>query len=75
MEMPVIIKKEGKWYTAWAVDVDIVTQGKTIEEAIKNIKEAVELYLEDEDTGIKTDELIIYPLKVDAHAKASSPTC
>ena len=75
MEMPVIIKKEGKFYTAWAVDVDIVTQGKTIEEAIKNIKEAVELYLEDEDADIKTDELVIYPLKVNIHAKASSPAC
>jgi len=47
MDATVVLRKEGNWYTAWAADVDIVSQGKTMEEAMKNIKEAVELYLED----------------------------
>jgi predicted RNase H-like HicB family nuclease len=42
-----IITREGKWYVARCVELGVVSQGKTIEDAQKNIKEAVELYLED----------------------------
>lgn len=39
--------KEGKWYVAHAVELGVVSQGRTIPEAQKNLQEAVELYLED----------------------------
>jgi predicted RNase H-like HicB family nuclease len=42
-----IITQEGKWYVARCVELGVVSQGKTIEETQKNLKEAVELYLED----------------------------
>lgn len=74
MEFTVVIRKEGEWYTAWAAEIDIVSQGKSIEEAMENIKEAVELYMEDEDAKIKTEDIIIYPLRV-KNAKASPSVC
>ena len=43
-----IIKKEGKWYVAYCVELGVASQGKTIEEAQKNLEEAAELYLENE---------------------------
>lgn len=43
-----VITREGKWYVAHCVELGVASQGKTIESAQKNIKEAVELYLEDE---------------------------
>ncbi len=43
-----IINKELKWYVVRCVELGVISQGKTIEEAQKNLKEAVELYLEDE---------------------------
>ncbi len=39
------IVKEGKWYVAHAVEFGVASQGRTIEEAKKNLQEAVELYL------------------------------
>lgn len=42
-----IIIQEGKWYVAHCLELGVVSQGKTIKEAQKNLKEAVELYLED----------------------------
>ncbi|HDQ25485.1 MAG TPA: type II toxin-antitoxin system HicB family antitoxin [bacterium] len=42
-----VIIKEEKWYVAHCLELDVVSQGKTIEEAEKNLKEAVELYKED----------------------------
>jgi len=41
-----IITKEGNWYIARCLELDVTSQGKTIEEAQANIKEAVELYIE-----------------------------
>jgi predicted RNase H-like HicB family nuclease len=43
-----IITKEGKWYVAYCFELGVVSQGKNIDEAKKNLKEAVELYLEDQ---------------------------
>ena len=42
-----IILRDGKWFVARSVELGVTTQGKTIEEAKKNLQEAVELYLED----------------------------
>lgn len=39
------ILSEGDWYVARALELDVVSQGKTPEEAEANLKEAVELYL------------------------------
>lgn len=45
-----IIRKEGKWFVARSLELGVTTQGKTIEEAKKNLREAVALYLEDMPT-------------------------
>lgn len=39
--------KDGSWYVARAVELGVVSQGKTLDTAKKNLLEAVELYLED----------------------------
>lgn len=43
-----IIRQEDKWFVARCLELGVVSQGKTIEDAQKNLKEAVELFLEDE---------------------------
>ncbi len=40
--------KEDKIFVAKFLEIELASQGKTKEEAIKNLKEALELYLEDE---------------------------
>ncbi|MFH0701844.1 MAG: type II toxin-antitoxin system HicB family antitoxin [Candidatus Woesearchaeota archaeon] len=42
-----IIQKEENCYVAKCPEVGTVSQGKTIEEALANLKEATELYLEE----------------------------
>ncbi|MGR3309743.1 MAG: type II toxin-antitoxin system HicB family antitoxin [Candidatus Brocadiales bacterium] len=42
-----IIHKEGNLYVADCPEVGTVSQGYTIEEAIANLREATELYLEE----------------------------
>lgn len=43
----VLITKEDNWYVASSIETSVASQGKTIEEAIANLKEALELYFED----------------------------
>lgn len=47
MSFSAVIHKEEDMYIAECPEVGTVSQGKTIEEALKNIKEATELYLEE----------------------------
>ena len=48
-----IINKEKKWYVAHCVELGVVSQGKTIEKSKKNLREAVELYLENQPESKK----------------------
>ncbi len=42
-----IVWKEGKYYVAQCLNVDVSSFGKTKKEALSNLKEALELYFED----------------------------
>ena len=44
----IIIKQEEEWFVATCLENNIASQGKTIDEAIVNLKEAIALYYEDE---------------------------
>ncbi|MBI2847042.1 MAG: type II toxin-antitoxin system HicB family antitoxin [Chloroflexi bacterium] len=64
-----LITREENWYVAHCVELGVVSQGKTIEEARSNLKEAVELYLESfgtEDLPESLGEILLYPLEIAA---------
>ena len=54
----VIVQKEEKWYVAKCLDNNIASQGKTIEEALENLREALELYAQSEEAEIPRQMLI-----------------
>jgi len=41
-----IVEKEGREYVALCPELDVASQGATVESATANLKEAVELFLE-----------------------------
>ena len=45
----VFIRKGEEYYVAECLEISVVTQGKTLDETIANLKEAVTLHLEGED--------------------------
>ncbi len=47
MEFTAIIKKGEKQFVALCPELDVVSQGITVEKALANLKEAVELYIEE----------------------------
>ena len=53
-----IIHKEEDMYIAECPEVGTVSQGKTIDESVRNLKEATELYLEEFPIKVKTKSLM-----------------
>lgn len=43
--------REGKWYVARSLELEVASQGKSRKEALANLREAVDLYIEDEDSN------------------------
>jgi predicted RNase H-like HicB family nuclease len=45
--------KEGKWFIAQCVEIDIASHGRTERQALANLQEALELYLEPPTATLK----------------------
>lgn len=57
------VTRDGDWYVAQCLDVEVASQGRTIEEALANLREALELYFEDQPVP-DLSEPIIAPIEV-----------
>ncbi|MBU2100598.1 type II toxin-antitoxin system HicB family antitoxin [Candidatus Micrarchaeota archaeon] len=47
-----VITREEKWFVSYCPELGVASQGKTKTTALKNLKEAVELYLEEDPIRI-----------------------
>jgi predicted RNase H-like HicB family nuclease len=57
-----IVYKEGKYFVSQCLNVEVSSFGESIDEAVFNLKEALELYYEDETmekSYIPIDEVMI----------------
>tara|TARA_Y100000310_G_C20623794_1_gene784742 strand:+ start:1057 stop:1290 length:234 start_codon:yes stop_codon:yes gene_type:complete len=72
MKLTVIVRKGEEQYVALCPELDVVSQGYEIKEALANLKEAIELYLEVEGLpeGIGEEDLIITSIEVGNNGKA-----
>lgn len=66
-----VVNKEDHIYVSWCPELDIASQGDSVEEAIENLKEAIELYLEDEDAKLPVGHPLI--TAVDINVKHKTP--
>lgn len=53
----VLIEKEEDWFVATSVETGVASQGKSLNEAMDNLREALELYFED-NAPTETDRQI-----------------
>jgi len=68
LRLSAVISKEGGEYVALCPELDVASQGDSIEEALANLKEAVELYLEDEkDIKLSGDSPFVTTFEVKAY--------
>lgn len=68
MKLTAIISREDDWYVALCPEVDIASQGKSVEEARDNLREALELFVETaskEEIQLRTyDEVFVTQVEV-----------
>jgi len=50
-----IIRKDEKMYVALCSELGVVSQGRTVDSALKNLKEAVGLYIEEMGLPVLAD--------------------
>lgn len=68
IDLKSVIWKEGKYYVAWCLNVGISSFGETKKEALDSLREALDLYFEDEPVSkvikvIKVEQPDIVPLE------------
>lgn len=64
------ISKEGTWFVAQCLEVDVASQGKSEDEAIDNLRGALELYFE-LPRPVIMPKLRKFEAKISAHETAS----
>jgi predicted RNase H-like HicB family nuclease len=74
LELSAVVWRENRIYVALCPEFDVASQGKSVEEALRNLNEALELYLEDEDVekSSKAEAPIVTIVKVDVSVSTRS---
>lgn len=52
MHFSTVIIREERYYVALCPELDIASQGESVEESLANLKEAISIYFEDEDAEV-----------------------
>ncbi len=68
MRLTAAISHEGAWYVARCLEVEVASQGESIEAALANLKDALELYFEDMPLPERSEPPIIAPIEVSVQA-------
>ena len=58
------LQNEGEWIVATCLENGIASQGKTLDEALANLREALELYFEDEPEAPSYPQVFVTTLEV-----------
>lgn len=66
MQLTAAITHEAPWYVARCLDVEVASQGETVEEALENLREALELYFEDAPAPDLSEPPIIASVEIAA---------
>jgi predicted RNase H-like HicB family nuclease len=62
------VHQEEDWFVAQCLELDVASQGQSIDEALHNLAEAVELYLEEADDPHPTATPLITSFQVTSAA-------
>ncbi len=64
MRFTAAVTHEAPWYVARCLEVEVASQGQTVEEALANLKEALELRFEGQPLPDRIETPIIAPVDV-----------
>ena len=69
-----VIFSSGEYYVANRLEVAVVTQGRTLDEMLDNLREAISLHLEDEDLadlGLDSNPMLSVMMEMEIQSAAA----
>jgi predicted RNase H-like HicB family nuclease len=66
MRFTAAVTQEAPWFVARCLEVEVTSQGESVEEALKNLGEALALYFEDQPLPDRIETPIIAPVDIPA---------
>jgi len=64
MRLTAAVTREERFYVARCLEVEVTSQGENLDEALANLKEALELYFEDVPQPVTLETPLIAPVEV-----------
>jgi predicted RNase H-like HicB family nuclease len=58
------VAKDGEWYVARCLEIEVASQGETVDEALANLREALELYFEDDEVPATFEHPLVTPIEI-----------
>jgi len=65
LQIHALIERDGEFYSALCLELDVASQGETVEETKANLQEAIELYLEEVYESGLEEEFIPRPAPIE----------
>ncbi|MDL5159028.1 type II toxin-antitoxin system HicB family antitoxin [Actinomycetospora termitidis] len=62
--MTAAVSRDGDWYVARCLEVEVTSQGTSVEEALANLREALELYFEDDAAPVPFEHPLVTPIEI-----------
>lgn len=58
------VSRDGAWYVARCLEVEVASQGETVDVALANLREALELYFEDDEVPATFEHPLVTPIEI-----------
>lgn len=58
------VSKDGEWYVARCLEVEVTSQGESVDDALANLREALELYFEDDEVPAFFAHPLVTPIEI-----------
>lgn len=64
VRLSAVVRREGEWFVSWCPDLDVASQGRSVEESLANLREGLELRLEDGEVQLPEEPFLFTTLDV-----------
>lgn len=58
------VAKDSEWYVARCLEIEVASQGETVDDALANLREALELYFEDDEVPATFEHPVVTPIEI-----------
>lgn len=65
MRVTAAVHREGGRFVSWCPELDVASQGASVEEALANLREAIEFQLEDQSLTLPEEPFLVTTVEVE----------